>query len=69
MYVQKTEIVNAYQPKVDTFVSPLKRILKLATHKNELSIDSTANLAIGSIDTVGNSTIGGNLTVNGFIAA
>ena len=41
----------------------------LATSKNELSIDRTANLAIGPIDTVGNSTIGGNLTVNGFIAA
>jgi hypothetical protein len=41
----------------------------LATSKNELSIDSTAILSIGTIDALSNCTIGGNLTVNGFIAA
>ena len=65
----KTAIINAYQPKIDTFVSPLKCIFNLATIKNELSIDSTAILSIGAIDALSNCTIGGDLTVNGFIAA
>ena len=69
MCIQKNAIINAYQPENDTFVSPLKCIFNLATSKNDLPIDSTANLAKGSIYTVGNSTIGGNLTVNCFIAA
>ena len=65
----KTAIVNAHQPKIDTFVSPLTCIFNLATSKNELSIDSTAILSIGAIDALSNCTIGGNLTVNGFIVA
>ena len=65
----KTAIINAYQPKNDTFVSPLKCIFNLATSKNELSIDSTAILSIGAIDASSNCTIGGNLTVGGFLVA
>ena len=41
----------------------------MATSKNELSIDSAAILSIGTIDALSNCTIGGNLTVNGFIVA
>jgi hypothetical protein len=65
----KTAIINAYQPKIDTFVSPLKCIFNWATIKNELSIDSTAILSIRTINALSYCTIGGNLTVNGFIAA
>jgi hypothetical protein len=64
-----TEIINWYQPKIDTFVSPMKCICNLATSKNELSSDSTVILAIGAIDASSSCTIGGNLTVGGFISA
>ena len=43
--------------------------MNLVTGINALSIDSTAILSIGAIDASSNCTIGGNLTVNGFIAA
>ena len=52
----KTEIINAYQPQIDTFVSPLKSILNLVTGINALSIDSKAILAIGAIDASSNCT-------------
>ena len=51
--------------KIDTRISPIKNVLDLSTSKNELSIDTTATIAIGSINAVSTITAGGDMTANG----
>jgi hypothetical protein len=66
----RTQIENALQQKIDSFVAPLKYTENLLTGINSLSIDPTASLAIGNVaaasaQITNNCTIGGTCNITG----